>query len=74
MNEPLSGEWTTIAVLAGGISHEREVSLRSGRRLTSALREIGVDVREWDVDGTLVERLRADPPDAVAIALHGGEG
>jgi D-alanine-D-alanine ligase len=64
----------TVAVLAGGLSHEREVSLRSGRRLAAALRDIGADVREWDVDTSLVERLRNDPPDAVAIALHGGEG
>jgi D-alanine-D-alanine ligase len=64
----------TVAVLAGGLSHEREVSLRSGRRLSSALREAGFDVREWDVDGSLLTQLRTDPPDAVAIALHGGEG
>ena len=64
----------TVAVLAGGISHEREVSLHSGRRLAAALRGVGLDVREWDVDSALVDHLRADPPDAVAIALHGGEG
>lgn len=64
----------TVAVLAGGLSHEREVSLRSGRRLAAALRAAGAEVREWDVDGSLVTRLRSDPPDAVAIALHGGEG
>jgi len=64
----------TVAVLAGGLSHEREVSLRSGRRLAAALRGVGADVREWDVDGSLVAHLRSDPPDAVAIALHGGEG
>jgi D-alanine-D-alanine ligase len=64
----------TVAVLAGGLSHEREVSLRSGRRLAAALREAGADVREWDMDGALVDRLRSDRPDAVAIALHGGEG
>ena len=64
----------TVAVLAGGLSHEREVSLRSGRRLAAALRGAGAEVREWDVDGALVGRLRTDPPDAVAIALHGGEG
>jgi D-alanine-D-alanine ligase len=29
---------------------------------------------EWDADASLIPRLRADPPDAVAIALHGGEG
>ena len=64
----------TVAVLAGGLSHEREVSLRSGRRLATALRDAGADVREWDVDASLVTQLRSDPPDAVAIALHGGEG
>ncbi|MFC4950309.1 D-alanine--D-alanine ligase family protein [Pseudonocardia sp. GCM10023141] len=64
----------TVAVLAGGLSHEREVSLRSGRRLAAALRKVGAVVLEWDVDAALVERLRTDPPDAVAIALHGGEG
>jgi D-alanine-D-alanine ligase len=64
----------TVAVLAGGLSHEREVSLRSGRRLATALRGVGADVREWDVDGSLVTQLRSDPPDAVVIALHGGEG
>jgi D-alanine-D-alanine ligase len=64
----------TVVVLAGGLSHEREVSLRSGRRLAAALRAAGADVREWDVDGSLVAQLRNDPPDAVAIALHGGEG
>jgi D-alanine-D-alanine ligase len=64
----------TVAVLAGGLSHEREVSLRSGRRISAALRGAGLEVREWDADAALVGRIRADPPDAVVIALHGGEG
>lgn len=64
----------TVAVLAGGLSHEREVSLRSGRRLAGALAAVGASVRLWDVDGGLVDRLRTDPPDAVVVALHGGEG
>ncbi|SHE63261.1 D-alanine--D-alanine ligase family protein [Streptoalloteichus hindustanus] len=63
-----------VAVLAGGLSHEREVSLRSGRRLSAALRSSGLSVAEWDADGHLLERLRAERPDAVVIALHGGEG
>lgn len=71
-NAPVSDR--TVAVLAGGLSHEREVSLRSGRRLAGALRANGVDVREWDVDGALLERLDTDRPDVVAVALHGGEG
>jgi D-alanine-D-alanine ligase len=64
----------TVAVLAGGLSHEREVSLRSGRRLAAALRGVGLLVREWDTDAALIERLRTDPPDALVVALHGGEG
>ncbi len=63
-----------VAVLAGGLSHEREVSLRSGRRLAGVLRAAGVSVVEWDVDGALLGRLRTDRPDAVVVALHGGEG
>ncbi|MCP2262581.1 D-alanine-D-alanine ligase [Streptoalloteichus tenebrarius] len=63
-----------VAVLAGGLSHEREVSLRSGRRLSAALRAHGMTVAEWDADSHLLERLRAERPDAVVIALHGGEG
>jgi D-alanine-D-alanine ligase len=64
----------TVAVLAGGLSHEREVSLRSGKRLAAALRGTGAAVREWDADGALIERLRTERPDAVVVALHGGEG
>lgn len=64
----------TVAVLAGGLSHERDVSLRSGRRLSSALRDIGLHVEEWDVDATLVDRLASNRPDAVVVALHGGAG
>lgn len=63
-----------MAVLAGGLSHEREVSLRSGMRLAAALRGAGCAVREWDVDAALIERLRTERPDAVVVALHGGEG
>ncbi|WP_158879691.1 D-alanine--D-alanine ligase family protein [Amycolatopsis anabasis] len=64
----------TVAVLAGGLSHERDVSLRSGRRLSAALRDEGILVEEWDTDAGLVDRLRAQRPDAAVVALHGGEG
>ena len=64
----------TVAVLAGGLSHERDVSLRSGRRLSSALRDVGLHVEEWDVDATLIGRLAHSRPDAVVVALHGGAG
>jgi D-alanine-D-alanine ligase len=66
---------TWVAVLSGGLSHEREVSLRSGRRLSAALRSVGLTVDEWDVDVNLVPRLTDQRrPDAVIVALHGGEG
>lgn len=68
----MSERW--VAVLAGGLSHEREVSLRSGRRLSAALRSVGVTIEEWDTDASLLPRLREHRPDAVMIALHGGEG
>ncbi|WP_026453174.1 D-alanine--D-alanine ligase family protein [Saccharomonospora iraqiensis] len=64
----------TVAVLAGGLSHERDISLRSGRRLSVALREQGLTVQEWDTDASLLSRLRDERPDAAVIALHGGEG
>jgi D-alanine-D-alanine ligase len=63
-----------VLVLAGGLSHERDVSLRSGRRVADALRSVGVEVEQRDVDENLVERLRDDPPDAVFPVLHGVTG
>ncbi|WP_298179619.1 D-alanine--D-alanine ligase [Saccharomonospora sp.] len=64
----------TVAVLAGGLSHERDVSLRSGRRLSVALRDQGLTVQEWDTDAGLLDRLKTEKPDAAVVALHGGEG
>jgi D-alanine-D-alanine ligase len=63
-----------VLVLAGGLSYEREVSLRSGRRVLDALRSAGVDAELRDADITLLPSLVADPPDAVVIALHGATG
>jgi D-alanine-D-alanine ligase len=63
-----------VVVLAGGLSHEREVSLRSGRRVAEALRDAGCVVEERDVDAGLVPALRAAPPDVVWPLLHGATG
>ena len=63
-----------VVVIAGGLSHEREVSLRSGRRVLDALRTAGVEAELRDADGTLLPALAEDPPDAVVIALHGAPG
>jgi D-alanine-D-alanine ligase len=63
-----------VVVLAGGLSHEREVSLRSGRRALEALREVGADAELRDVDERLVAELAASPPQVVLPLLHGAMG
>jgi len=63
-----------VVVLAGGISHERDVSLRSGRRVADSLRSHGLEVELLDPDATLLSTLRADPPDVIWPALHGASG
>lgn len=78
-SEPVAGvssphDLETIVVLAGGLSHERDVSLRSGRRVTQALRDLGHDVVESDVTGSMIELLRVVPNPVVFPLLHGGVG
>jgi D-alanine-D-alanine ligase len=63
-----------VLILAGGLSYERDVSLRSGRRALDALRAVGLTATMRDADATLLPYLEADPPDAVVIALHGATG
>ena len=63
-----------VAVLKGGRSLEREVSLRSGEAVERALARLGHDVVPMDADAQLVSRLRADPPDVAFVALHGKGG
>ncbi|WP_248964644.1 D-alanine--D-alanine ligase family protein [Sphaerisporangium perillae] len=63
-----------VLVLAGGLSYEREVSLRSGRRVSEVLRAAGIDVETRDTDASLVPAVLADPPDVVFVTLHGGSG
>jgi D-alanine-D-alanine ligase len=63
-----------VAVLKGGLSAEREVSLVSGRECASALRAEGYDVTEIDAGADLSERLRDLRPDVAFNALHGRWG
>ncbi|MBN2247096.1 MAG: D-alanine--D-alanine ligase [Coriobacteriia bacterium] len=63
-----------IAVLMGGQSLEREVSLVSGKRVCDALEAEGYRVLALDVTPDLVTTLRSERPDAVYIALHGKYG
>ncbi|SFT82273.1 D-alanine--D-alanine ligase [Sedimentitalea nanhaiensis] len=64
----------TVAVLMGGPSAEREVSLSSGRECAAALRGEGFEVTELDAGADLCGRLRALSPDVVFNALHGRWG
>jgi D-alanine-D-alanine ligase len=63
-----------VAVLKGGSSLERQVSLKSGARVEDALERLGHDVVAIDVAADLVERLRSLEPDVAFIALHGRDG
>jgi D-alanine-D-alanine ligase len=63
-----------VAVLMGGWSSEREVSLTSGRAVSKALKEEGFKVSEIDVDRDLATKLSALKPDVAFNALHGPFG
>jgi D-alanine-D-alanine ligase len=63
-----------VTVLAGGLSFERDVSLRSGRRVADALHRAGLDPSLRDADARLLDALEQTAPDVVYIALHGAAG
>ena len=65
---------STVAVLKGGRSLERQVSLRSGARVQDALERLGHEVVGIDVGHDLVARLREVAPDVAFVALHGRDG
>lgn len=63
-----------VAVLAGGLSLEREVSLQSGRRVTEALEHVNYRVSQLDLDEGLVPALTDGRFDVAFLALHGKAG
>ena len=63
-----------VAVLKGGRSLERQVSLSSGARVEESLRRLGHEVIEIDVAGDLVQRLTERRPELAFVALHGRDG
>ncbi|MGA2451976.1 MAG: D-alanine--D-alanine ligase [Solirubrobacteraceae bacterium] len=71
---PESRSGKRVAVLSGGSSLERNVSLRSGAYAQDALRRLGHDTVAIDPGPELVAQLREAAPDAAFVALHGGEG
>jgi D-alanine-D-alanine ligase len=63
-----------VAVLKGGRSLERGVSLRSGARVEDALERLGHEVLPIDVGPDLVKRLSVERPDVAFVAMHGVGG
>ena len=63
-----------VAVLKGGRSLERQVSLRSGARVQDALERLGHEAIPIDVGSDLVAQLAAHRPDVAFVALHGSDG
>ena len=68
------GKVSRVAVIMGGPSAEREVSLSTGNACGNALREAGYDVVEVDAGPDLPARLKEISPDVVFNALHGRWG
>jgi D-alanine-D-alanine ligase len=63
-----------VAVLKGGRSLERQVSLRSGARVEDALERLGHEVVAIDAGLDLIGRLRQAGPEAAFVAMHGRDG
>jgi D-alanine-D-alanine ligase len=70
----MSRTFEHVAVLMGGWSAEREVSLNSGKQCADALESVGYRVTRIDVDRRLTEQLREIRPDVCFNALHGRGG
>lgn len=64
----------TIAILIGGFSSEREVSLMTGKAVKKALDRLSYKAIEVDVDGNITEKLKKINPHLAFIALHGPYG
>ncbi|HEX3368684.1 MAG TPA: D-alanine--D-alanine ligase [Candidatus Cybelea sp.] len=68
------GSRATVAVVMGGNSAEREISIQSGTQVLRALHSLGYEARSIDYDDRFVDALRELRPDVVFIALHGPGG
>ncbi|MBE0429370.1 MAG: D-alanine--D-alanine ligase [Thermoleophilia bacterium] len=63
-----------VGVLMGGLSREREISLRSGRNCVAALESLGYNAVSIDVDRDIADTLRAQGIQVAFLALHGKFG
>ena len=67
-------EFGKVAVLYGGISPERDISLISGEAVFKALKKKGVDAHLIDAKEPFLKRLSEEQFDNVWVALHGADG
>jgi D-alanine-D-alanine ligase len=63
-----------ILVLDGGLSREREISIKSGKAIFQSLKSQGFDVMEYDFKGSIESVVNSFKPDVVFVALHGSPG
>ena len=64
----------SVLVLMGGLSEEREVSLRSGSGIYDALKKVGYQAKTLDLNRDNLDQIKEINPDVVFIALHGKFG
>ena len=63
-----------VAVVMGGSSSEREISIQTGSGVMRALQTLGYDAQSLDFDANFIDAVRALKPDVVFVALHGPGG
>ena len=63
-----------VLIIAGGLTHERDVSVRSGRRIANVLHQAGHDVEVSDLDPSLLPRIDDFAPDVIWPLVHGSLG
>lgn len=68
------GHHLKVQILCGGISHERDISLKSGRRVADALTDAGAIVVIREPDENLFQYIAEDKPDVIWPILHGASG
>jgi D-alanine-D-alanine ligase len=69
-----AGSRGVVAVVMGGSSLEREISIKSGSEVLRALQSLGYDARSLDYDERFFDAIGQIKPDVVFIALHGPGG
>ncbi|WP_100445200.1 D-alanine--D-alanine ligase family protein [Glycomyces xiaoerkulensis] len=74
MTESAAASDARVLILAGGMSYEHEISMKSGRRSAAALQRQGMVCEIRDLDGDLLPSLQEFPPDVVLPLVHGAPG